>query len=159
MTNYFENAIAHSNRYSITSTILPPTPTPKLLPVFFTSILAHISSFSSIKNNLLNGFIALIHAIQLHFLVNVSNSEDDLCKLSDPFIFYLCDLCSQWHKGNSSSLIVSSITIRKIHRIDGRHLEYITVDSKTMQFCYICLGFRMLSNISPWSTEESDHGS
>lgn len=63
------------------------------------------------------------------------------------FIFYLCTFASQWHKGYSCSLVVSSITIRKIYQTDGRHLEYITVASKTMQFHYILIVIIELSGL------------
>lgn len=81
--------------------------------VFHVNFNSHII-FPSIKNNLLNGFISLTHATQLCFPVNIYKNEADLCRLSDPSFFTCVTFTSQWHKGNSCSPVVSSITIRKI---------------------------------------------
>ena len=86
---------------------------------------------------MLNGLISLTHATQLCFLINVYNSEADFCRLFDLSFSTCVTLASLQHKGNSCFPVTSSITIWKIQQTDERHLEYNTVDSNPVKFCYI----------------------
>lgn len=104
--------------------------------VFHVNFNYHII-FSSIKKNLLNGFISLTHATQLCFLINVYNSEADLYRLFELSFSTCMTLASLWHKGNSCFPVISSFTIWKIQQTDERLLEYNTMDSNPVKFCYI----------------------
>lgn len=84
----------------------------------------HVIFFST-KNNLLTGSIFLTHG-SIMFLVNMSHSEDSLCRWCVPLQVMTqrkCLLCSCIYQNK-----------KKIYQINENHLNYITVDSNAMHF-------------------------